>query len=46
MYICTSAVQNQVLSCAINYNTTYTNLKGGEPFVKSLYISISILVNF
>lgn len=46
MYVCTSAVQNEVLSCAINYNTTHKILKGREPFVKSLYISISILVNF
>lgn len=41
MYVCTSAAQHQVLSCAINYDTTD---KIGEPFVKSLHISI--LVNF
>lgn len=42
MYVCTSAAQHQVLSCAINYNTTYKNLEGRQPFVKSLYMSILV----
>lgn len=42
MYVCTSAAQQQVLSCALNYNTTDENLKGREPFVKSWYISFLV----